>query len=665
MRRTLSCDAGLLSLLLGASQAAWPQEAAELPTVTVTANKQPQTLERLPASITVFDGDELEMVGARGLSDVTAMTPGFAAQPILGQSGVQPPVVRGLTANVISFSSSAVLAVDGVATLRGQGFDDGLLGVERVEILRGPQSTLYGRNAEAGVINIVTRKPGNDPYALVSLDLGSRDKQALRFDASRALVQDTLYLGVAGEFARQDGFIDNTYTGKTEDDRERHSGRLVLRWTPDARTDIALRLAQREYDDGGSNWGPTGGPRETVRSGTESWNRTKSRTASLDVSHELASGLRLRSITANNEHFDRILQDYDFQPADRMHLGRDHRFQTLSQEFRLEGKLGASTWLAGLYLDRDDNELNFENKTPLALPRAASTQKGSSGALFTHWAIPLAEHWSLEAGARIERDEIRFRLAEGNEQTRDWTRLSPKLAVQYQWQPQTQIYASVADGFRAGGFNTFAPETYRSYEPEKLRAYELGIKGTLLNRRLRYSAAVYRMDIDDMQVQQMGPVLGQIFITNAATARSTGAEAELRWLLGAGWQLQAALGLNHTRFREFKDGANDYAGNRNPFAPDINGHLGLRYDAPGGWYAQAQVASYGKVYVDAANTAAYRRPGYGVVNLAAGYAWGHTELTAYVNNAADKQYDTVGFPSGTITIYSPPREFGLRLNWRL
>ncbi|MBW7900917.1 MAG: TonB-dependent receptor [Rhodocyclaceae bacterium] len=664
MRKTLHRDIGLLAMLLGAGHAALAQEAAELPAVTVTANKRSQALERVPASITVIDADELEAAGARGIEDVAAMAPGFAIQP-MGQSGLQPPVMRGLSANVISFSSSAALVVDGVATLRGQGFDDSLLGVERVEILRGPQSALYGRNAEAGVVNIVTRQPGNDPHAALALDLGSRDKQALRFDAGGALVRDTLYLGVAGEFFRQDGFIDNVHTGRAEDDRERRSGRLTLRWTPDARTDVALRLSQREYDDGGSLWGPTGGRRETVRSGTESWNRSKSRTASLDIAHELASGLRLRSITAGNEHFDRILQDMDFQPASLTHLGRDYRFRTLSQEFRVEGKAGDAAWVAGLYLDRDDNELNFENRTPLALARTSSTQEGNAAALFTQWDVPLAARWSLQAGARIERDEIRFRLAGGSEREREWTRLTPKLALQYQWQPLAQIYASVADGFRAGGFNTFAPETYRSYAPEKLRAWELGIKGSLLDRRLRYSAAVYRMDIDDMQVQQMGAVMGQVFITNAATARSTGAEAELRWLLGGGWQVQAALGLNRTRFREFRDGANDYSGKRNPFAPDIDGHLGLRYDAPAGWFAQAQVAGYGKVYVDAANTPAWRRPGHAVVNLSAGYAWGRTELTAYVNNAADKRYDTVGFPNGAITIYSPPRELGLRLNWRL
>ena len=660
---------GLLPLMAtalsaAAQQAPEAQQEHVLPAVTVTVNKQSQVLERVPASVSVFDGEELEANGVRGLDGVAAMTPGFTFQT-MGQSGAQPPVMRGLSANVTSFSSSTALVVDGVATLRGLGFDDALLGVERVEVLRGPQSTLYGRNAEAGVVNIVTRRPGNAPYAAVSLDLGSRDKQALRFDASRALVENTLFLGVAGEFARQDGFIDNTYSGSKEDDRERKGGRVALRWTPSAQTDATLRFSQREYDDGGALWGPTGGTREAVRSGTASWNRSKARSASLDIAHELTADLRLRSITASNEYFDRIQQDTDFQPADLLHLGRDYQFKTVSQELRLEGRAGEARWLAGLYLDRDDNALNFEQKTPLALTRTRSTQKGNSAAAFTHWDVPLSAQWSVQAGLRVERDEMRFALAGGSEQSRGWTHASPKLALQYQWQPAAQLYASVADGFRAGGFNAFAPEAQRRYEPEKVRAFELGAKGHLLNRRVRYSTAVYRMDIDDMQVQQMGAVPGQVFMTNAASARSTGAEAELRWLVGGGWQVQAAVGVNHTRFREFRDGASDHAGKRNPFATDLNGHLGVRYDAPSGWFAQAQVVGAGKVYVDAANTPANKRAGYGVVNLAAGYAWTRTELTAYVNNAADKHYDVVGFPASTITIYSPPREAGLRLSFHL
>jgi outer membrane receptor protein involved in Fe transport len=143
------------------------------------------------------------------------MTPGFTFQAS-GQSGLQPPVMRGLTANIMGFSSSVALVVDGVPTLRGQGFDDNLLASSGWRCCGGPQSTLYGRNAEAGVVSVVTRQPGNDPYAVVSAELGSRDKRALRFDASHALVKDTLYLGVAGELFRQDGFVDNAFKGGKE-----------------------------------------------------------------------------------------------------------------------------------------------------------------------------------------------------------------------------------------------------------------------------------------------------------------------------------------------------------------------------------------------------------------------------------------------------------------
>lgn len=642
------------------STSAYAQDLAELPTVTVTVDKRTQSLESVPASVSAFEGEDLEAAGIDSLEGVARMTPGFTFQAS-GQSGLQPPVMRGITANIMGFSSSVALVVDGVPTLRGQGFDDNLLGIERVEILRGPQSTLYGRNAEAGVISIVTRKPGNDPYAVVSTEVGSREKRALRFDASRALVQDTLYLGVAGEFFAQDGFIDNTFKGGKEDDRERRNGRLALRWTPDERTDATFRYAQREYRDAGSLWGSVTAPRATVRSGTDSWNRSTARTTSLDVSHELASSLRLRSITANNEFTDRILQDIDYMPPDMLHVGRDHHFRTLSQELRLEGQLGRAQWLFGLYADRDDHDLSFGQKIPLGSTTTSATQKGDSAALFTHWVVPLTDRWTVTAGGRIERDEVRFALEGGSEQSRAWTRFSPRLALQYQWRKDAQVYVSVADGFRAGGFNAFAPEIYRRYQPEHVRSFEFGAKGLLLNRRLRYSVSAYLMDVSDMHVQQIG-LPGQMFLTNAASARPVGIDAEFQYLLGSGWQIQAALGLNRTRFRKFRDGANDYKGKHNPLAPDVTGHLGMRYDAVQGWYAQVHISGASKVYLDAANQ--YGRPGYGVIDLMAGYSYGRTEWSAYVRNAGNKQYDTIGFLNGTTTIYSPPREFGLRMTWR-
>lgn len=636
--------------------------AAQLPAITVTADKQERSLDSLPGSLSVFDGDMLDSQGVVDLEGLQRITPGLSFQPF-GQAGVNAAVMRGLSANFFSFSTSTLLVVDGVPTLMAQGFDDQLLDIDRVEVLRGPQSALYGRNAEAGVINVHTRQPGDSLRGSVSTTVGSRDLRMLRFDLSGPIVDDTLYASVAGAWRGQDGFIDNTYTGRREDDRELRNGKLALRWTPSARTDANLRYVQINYRDGAALWGSPTASRATVASGTPGWNRSIGRSASLSLRHDLDGGLRLTSVTAWNDLRDRVQQDTDFQPADLLHIARDHHFRNLSQELRLEGALGRAHWLAGLYADGDDHDLRNTQKMPRGLTESVVRLRGQSGAAFTHWTVPLAERWTLEAGARVERDAVRFTPQGDRTRRADWTRVTPKLALQYAFAPRQQVYASVADGFRAGGYNVFSPAAdYAAYQPETLRAYEIGAKGWLPGNRLRYAAAFYVMTVDNMQVQQM-PLPGLVYVTNAASARSIGAEFELEYLLGQGWSLQAGLGLNRTRFSHFRDGANDYSGNQNPFAPRVNGHLTARYDAPAGWYAQASLSGAGPVYLDAANR--YRRSGYALVNLAAGVTVRQVEIAAYVNNLANRRYDAVGYQNGIVTVYSPPREVGLRLTWRL
>lgn len=648
-------------------------ETPELPAVTVTVNKQRQPLHEVAASVSALDGEDLRGSGAHDVQALSHLAPGLGFQPS-GQSGLAPPVMRGMTANIISFSSATALLVDGVPTLRAQGFGDSLIGVDRVEVLRGPQSTLHGRNAQAGVISIVTRQPGNEPYALVSVDAGSRRQAVLRADLSRALAPDRLYLGVAAEAARQDGFIRNTYTGRREDGRQRHSARLTLRYTPSARTDAALRLSMRRHDDGASHWGAPGAPRATVQSGYAGSNTAHGHTLALDVSHDFGGGLQARAITARNVWHDKLTQDTDYQPADRLHMAREHRFATWSQELRLQGRLRAESgsrpvqWLAGLYADREDNRLGFVQKTPLAIVPTHAAQKGHTAALFTHWSVPLASRWTLTAGARIERGRTRFALNGGAPLSQAATRFSPKLALQYAWGPHATAWASLADGHRAAGFNAFAPATHRRYGAERARAFELGMRGQLAQPRLRYSASLYHTRLRDMQVQQMGAP-GQVYISNAAQATSRGGEIELEYAARSAWLVQAGLSLNRTRFGRFIDGAARHDGKRNPFAPGVMAYIGVRHDS-GPWYVQARLHGSSRMYLDAANR--YHRPGHGLLDVSAGWRLGRlagsagsAELSAYVRNAGNKRYDAVGFQNGSTVIYSPPRELGLRLDWTL
>lgn len=633
-----------------------------LPAVTVTVNKQSQPLDAVAAGVTAFAGEELASEGVRDLQGVAQMTPGLTFQPV-GQSSITPPVMRGMTANIVGFSSAVALLVDGVPTLRGQGFGDNLLGAQSVEVLRGPQSTLYGRNAQAGVISVVTRQPGDAPYALLSAESGSRRRAVLRADASRALNPGRAYLGVAGEFMRQDGFIRNLHTGRREDGRQQYNGRLTLRLTPSARTEINLRASARRDDDGASAWGAVAAPRATVRSGWPGSNTSRGHTLSADVTHDFGGGLRLRSITASNVFEDRLQQDTDFMPADLMHVQRQHRFNTLSQELRLQGRSGrGGDWLLGLYADRDRDRLGFVQKTPLALTPTRAWQRGHTLAAFTHWNIPLTGPWTLTLGARIERSRLRFGFENApaaQTLSQSGTRMSPKVAVQYAAR-DALLWASVADGLRAAGFNAFAPVRWRSYGPERARSFELGVKGQP-GRRLRYTAALYYTRLHNMQVQQMGAP-GQVFITNAASATSRGAELEAEWLPARSWLVQAGVALNRTRFGHFSDGANRYDGHLNPMTPAATAHLGLRYD-PGPWYAQVRLSASRRIWLDAANL--HYQSGHALLDLSAGWRMGRTEISAWVRNAGNRRHDARGFPFANIVIYSPPRELGLRVIWRL
>lgn len=646
--------------LLAASATA--QATEELPALTVTANALTQSAESVPGAVSAFDGQTLEQEQVEDLPSLMRRVPGFVFQPF-GQSGVLPPVVRGISSNFASYSSSALLMVDGVPTLMAQGFDNNMLGIERVEVLRGPQSALYGRNAEAGVVNIHTRLPDNTAHARFSTTIASRNKHELRADLSGPLVTDRLFLGVTGNWSEQDGYIDDRYHGGQADDRQKQGGRMVLRWTPNERSEAVLRYAQQDFDDGAAQWGASGSRRARVNSGLKGYDHSRSRTLSLDLSTTLDSGLKLRSVTGQNDFYDRVLQDTDFQPQDSLHIGRDNHFSSLSQQFTVEGTLGASQWVTGLYLDRDRHDLGGEQKTPAYLLRYGSRLEGDTAALFSHWMIPLDERWTLTLGARAEKDQVRFTPDGGSARQSSWKRFSPKIALQYRWLDDNYVYASVADGFRAGSYNTLtATANYPGYAPEKVRSWEIGLKGAALQRRLLYSAALYTMSIDDMQVQQM-LTPGVVYIANAASARSSGLEVEADYLLGAGWKVQAALAFNRTRFGSFTDGASDYSHNHNPFAPDMTGRLGLRYDADSRWYAQAGLSAASKVYLDAANS--HERSGHGLIDLAVGKHFGQFEVSGYVANLADKEYDAIGFQNGYVDVYSPPREVGVRLSFDL
>lgn len=628
--------------------------------IIVTADKTTQFAEEVPASLSTFSADDLQRQHIEDLATLARKTPSFSFQTT-GQSGFNPPVIRGLTSYATAFSSSMLMTVDGVPVLANQGFTSHLVGVERIEVLRGPQSALYGKNAEGGVLNIYTRQPDNAPYLRVEGDMGSRNKHVLRLDASHPLIDDTLYLGVAGQFYEQDGFIHDRYNGGWADDRKSYDGRAVMRWTPNQQTDIAFRYSHLNYRDGASTWGSVSGPYHEVNSGTPSWNRSEAENFSLDIAYEFDSGISLRSITTKTDYHDRLKQDSDFMPAELFYLQRKYHLSNISQELRLAGEYSEASWLVGVYADKTDNDVTFINKNLMGLQTINSSLTGHSVSLFGQWLQPLTSQWSLTLGGRIQQDRIEVKPEYAANQSQKTNQFSPKVSLQYQWTPEHNLYLTYSEGFRAGGYNLFSPTVnYPEFSPEKVRSYETGVKGLIKPLNLRYSLAAYYMQINDMQVQQIvGP--GVTTITNAATAHSSGIEGTLDYWLNSEWSFDASLGLNKTRFNHYRDGSNNYDGNHNPYAPDVTWHLGARYDADS-WYTQASLDGVGKTYLDPGNR--YHRGSYALLNAVVGYPVNqHLTLSVYGQNLTNEHYDAIGEMNGNVIIYSQPQEFGVRASY--
>ena len=653
-----------LSLVAANDVAAQPPAPTDvLPQLTVTADKQSKSINDVSAHVTAYQAKALQQEGVDSLSKLEGKMAGLSFQPF-GQSGVNSPVMRGLTANFNALSASTLLLVDGVPTLTAQGFENSLLGVDRIELLRGPQSTVYGRNAQAGVLSIYSNDLNGAERTRVGVEVGSRDKQGFQFATSQSLQDDRLRVSLAGEIVKQDGFIDHANQASKADDRERQSLNAGLRWLASDSTDLTLRYRQQDHDDGAMLWGPVGAERAQVASGTDSWNRSQGQTFSANLVHDLNVDTRLHSITAYNQYQDRVQQDTDFQPIDMAHIGRDHTLRTLSQEFRVEGELGRSDWLLGAYLEHQDHDLRTYSQTPFGAADLRAQQEGEAYALFTNWTTPIAEDTRLVYGVRLAQEEVRLFPDGRDQQEQRWYNTTPQVALQYNFAKQQMLYASYAEGIRAGGFNSLSPAmNFSAFDPEESQSLELGIKGQLNASPLRYSLAMYHMNIDSMQVMQM-PAMGIIYLTNAAQGTSQGVEASLDYYFDERWNAELGLAWNKTRFDEFVDGNNNYADKHNPFAPELNGHLTLRYEDFNGWSASASVVANSSVYLDAANT--YKQDGYTTLNVAGQYPLNdRATLSAYANNVTDQKYDAVGYQNGNVSVYSPPRELGLKLTWQL
>ncbi|WP_421903313.1 TonB-dependent receptor [Maridesulfovibrio sp.] len=635
--------------------------------VTVTANKQEEEVQKVPMAITVFDEMSIEDKKIDDLTELSDYVPNLMIFND-GPPGVSSPSMRGIHADAESLSVSTGLFIDGIPVSSTVGYSNNLLDIERIEVLRGPQGTLYGKNTEVGAINIITRLPGNDYRGKVSTDVGYRKKSA-SFNLSGPILQDELFFGFAGQFFRDDGFVEHTVSGDPVDDEQYLYGKGQLRWTP--REDLELRLiaSHIQYDNGAFRMGPNPewwsamlptvpGDRK-VSSDHEGYGRSSESNQALKVTYDFSDHLTFTSTTTHRFFNDNRAVDIDLTSVDMLWRDFDNDYRTFSEELRLNYENSGWKWLMGLYADNDSINIR---EIASGGPRNQDVDKYSY-AVFGQATIPITTKLSAIGGLRYEVQQTDFKNREtGEKQDGSWDNIAPKLSLEYQFQPNLMGYASASKGFRSGGINyNYVDPGKIEYKSEELWSYEVGAKSRWLDDRLILNGAAYYMDIQNMQVYEGYPPM-RLDISNSAKGIGYGLELEMQALITKTLSLDASFGYSNVEFDDFTEDGVSYDGNKSPFAPEYTFNVGAQYRMENGFISRMDVVGYGKMYLDKANR--YSRDAYQLVNAKVGYEGETMDIYLYCKNIFDVRHDAEGYYGGMYTLYSDPREVGLNLSLR-
>ncbi len=604
--------------------------------VVVTAQKRKEQNIKVPIAVTSLGGERFKGVTGSYLTDLGNKVPNV----ILSYGSLSPGIIiRGISSQSganAGFPPAVGVYVNDVYQGRDATFNTILSDIDRIEVLRGPQGTLYGKNTIAGTINIITHKPSNEFEAYGDVTFGNYDYFQARGTVSGAIVEDKLMVRITGAHAQRDGFLKNTFTGEDLNDLGANGGRITV--VSNLSDKVSLEFGAdyfRQSDTSALETGPL--PPNPIYAPLAPQSFTD-RVVQLN-SPEFAErelygvygrlnwdlgGVALTSITSYGQFRTEFHDDSDGTPLDSFDVGREENSENFSDELRLTSNTeGPLSWILGFYYYGEntenirnihvgpvfDNVLLGANFGALFGPEAALTQstiEGTSYAFFANGTWSLREDLRLEAGLRWTHEEKDFfyhqfktlvtpvslvgafvvpigpRTSSLDES--EWT---GDISLSYDFSKDATGYAKFSRGYKAGGFQTDVisppspPTIALEFNPEFVNNYEVGLKTYWYNDRLSLNIAAFYLDFSDKQEQVFTGT--SFLISNAASATSKGIEIELLAKPLDGMTVDFNLGLLDAKYEHFPNAGGlgiDFDGNKLVAAPDTAGSFGVQYVTP-------------------------------------------------------------------------------------
>lgn len=698
------------ALILGTSALAllWPaaasaQDTAEpaahsgFDTITVTARRTEENLQSTPIAVTALPAEALEDRQITNINAVQYNAPNVTIQPLVANSGVSLSI-RGQAGVENSATSDPAVGiyVDGVYTARSSiGFME-LVDVQQVEVLRGPQGTLFGRNTTGGALNITTPAPDGEFSGRLTGRLGNYDTAEALGYLNVPISGDEVAMRVSFLHGEHSGYGQSIPLNRELADADRNFLRGVLLIAPDdANWDLSLSA---DYFNRKGN-GPVGAI-TAVRPGsladivfgfsnfiaddfyssytaTETFENVTAQGASATFNIDLGFA-DLKSITAVRSTTNHILGDVDGSPVPLLNFEQtNEQTRQITQEFQLTGSSANFDWIAGAFYFSESND-------DLTVSGTAYTRgeiDNDSIAIYAQGTYDLTDRLSITAGLRQTRDSrallIDLRTPDGTictlpytdtpgvcaiDRSIDYDYLSYNAVLEFQAADNLFLYASTSRAQRAGGFNS--RQVFDPFSPEQVTNYEAGAKWDLLDHRLRINLAAFTAQYDDGQrtvVTAIGGVPSPT-TTNAAKATIPGFELEISALPTDNLEIGGSLGLLSPEYDEFNDPLQgDRSGESFTYTAEMTYNLYATYRQPlsfGELTWHVDYAYKDDIYYDVANPALDVQPGYGILNARLALELDAQDVTfaLYGRNLGDTEYNAF-----ILDIYGP---FGYNLAYR-
>lgn len=685
------------------------ESSNRLDEVVVSAEKREVALSRIPASVSALNSQKVADYRLWQANEITAIIPNLYS----GNSGDDRNVssIRGITTT--SYDPAVATYIDGVSQFGLDTYIPALIDIERIEVLRGPQGTLYGRNAMGGVINIITKQPGNKPSSSYELSVGNYGQQRYSFSERTGFFNNKLFIGIAGLVQRRNGYYKNEFNGKSYDKQRSVTGNYFLRYKFNDRWTAQVNLKHHNNRNDGAF--------PLVADLQEAFDNPfvlsqnalakmvdNTLNSSLSVNYS-GSRFNFSSQTAHqsNYRYYNSPLDGDFSPIDGVTVINDYgknwnNVKVFTQEFRLNSPANSSSplnWTTGLYFFRQDNPVKQatrfgENADLLGVPdknfSVINTNKGKSTGLagFGQISYQITPSLSLIAGARWDYENKESTVLGEYQKDPDpivvvrpdtsasvtYNAFSPKIGLAYQLNKSGMIYLNYSRGFRAGGLTQLSSDPSQpplfTFDPEYSNNFELGTKNSFFDRRLTVNATVFFTRLTNSQVPTLILPDAITVTRNAGKLESKGFEIELAIKPVKNLQVDYNFGYTNAEYTTLKVSQNgnevDLSGNKQIFTPANTSSLAVQYNIPLKKSGKSQLVfrgewmQLGDQYFNLANT--IKQKSYHLFNTRVGFQHKYWGLYFWGRNLTDEKYVSYAYDFGAVHLGNP-LTWGLSLNF--